>query len=96
MCRTADDFVTIILVASDITTAANTFRFRFSFVVTFLVSSMFSIQRRQSKSLQKELDGNEYMRWEHDHDLEDLPELPLFDDYLEMGENKRKPHHMFD
>ncbi|KAK2168871.1 hypothetical protein NP493_1213g00013 [Ridgeia piscesae] len=45
---------------------------------------MFSIQRRQSKSLQKELDGNEYMRWEHDHDLEDLPELPLFDDYLEM------------
>ena len=49
---------------------------------------MFSIQRRQSRSRQKEQVGNLYMGWEHDHDLEDLPELPLFDDYLEMGERK--------
>ena len=32
-----------------------------------------------------ETDDNLYMRWEQDKDLEPLPRLGLFDEYLEMG-----------
>ena len=51
------------------------------------VCSLFSKHKRQSRSFLQEQGGNEYMRWEHDFDKEDVPELPLFDDYLEMGES---------
>ncbi len=37
------------------------------------------------KSKKGESDDNLYMRWEQDKDLSVLPDLGLFDEYLEMG-----------
>ena len=38
------------------------------------------------KSKKEETDDNLYMRWEQDKDLSVMPDLGLFDEYLEMGE----------
>ena len=41
------------------------------------------IKTYQSKK--EETDDNLYMRWEQDQDLTLMPDLGLFDEYLEMG-----------
>ena len=40
---------------------------------------------RKRGSKKAETDENLYMRWEQDNDLEVLPKLGLFEEYLEMG-----------
>ena len=37
------------------------------------------------RSKKEETDDNLYMRWEQDKDLSVMPDLGLFDEYLEMG-----------
>ncbi len=42
---------------------------------------------KKRKSKKEESEDNLYMRWEQDKDLALLPDLGLFDEYLEMGNN---------
>ena len=40
---------------------------------------------RNAKNTETE-EGNVYTRWEQDYDLQNQPNLGLFEEYLEMGE----------
>ena len=45
--------------------------------------------RARKAKKQEEEANNVYTRWEMDYDLEEMPQLGLFDEYLEMGEFDR-------
>ncbi len=43
------------------------------------------------QSKKEETEDNLYMRWEQDKDLVEMPDLGLFDEYLEMGKRRWHP-----
>ena len=51
----------------------------------FLSCSVIMTLIKTYRSKKEETDDNLYMRWEQDKDLSVMPDLGLFDEYLEMG-----------
>jgi hypothetical protein len=52
------------------------------------------IRQRKAKQAEK-LEQNIYTRWEQDFDLGAIPDLGLFDEYLEMGKFSHCHFHNF-
>jgi hypothetical protein len=55
------------------------------FKVFLFVRSKILNWLRSRGAIKNESEENLYTRWEQDHDLQPVPAMGLFDEYLEMG-----------